>query len=394
VKILLVHNEYGKFSGEEVVVENLSQLLNENGHEVVYFRRSSAEIPQMFLGNTRAFLNGIYSFSSRNTMRQYLRRHKPDIVHVHNVFPLISPSVFGQCRQAGIPVVMTVHNYRLACPSGLHMVADQVCEKCRNGREYWCVINNCEAHLLKSLGYALRNYVARKLRLFKSSVTIYACITQFQKQRLIAEGFSEQRLAVLPNFAGKVDANGPNGLGSYVGFIGRVSSEKGVETLLQAAEMLPDVSFKAAGAYEKMPDLLKKATGNFEFLGAISRVNVSRFYSRSRLIVVPSIWFEGFPNVIVEAMMHGKPVIASRIGGIPEIVADDAGILLFEPGDAGDLVEKIQYLWDRPQLCQKIGQTFREKAVREYSVEKYYRRLMGIYEKAIELGPGGPPGLW
>jgi glycosyltransferase involved in cell wall biosynthesis len=389
MKILLVHNEYGKFSGEEAVVENLSQLLNENGHEVAHFRRSSAEIPQMFLGNVRAFFNGIYSLSSRSNMSRYLRNHKPDIVHVHNVFPLISPSVLGPCRQAGIPVLMTVHNYRLACPSGLHMAANQVCEKCRDGREYWCLLNNCEAHLFKSLGYALRNYVARKLRLFKRNVTIYACITQFQKQRLIAEGFSEQRLAVLPNFTGKVDANGANVLGSYVGFIGRVSSEKGVDTLMRAAEILPDISFKAAGAYEKMPDLPKRAVGNFEFLGAISRVNVGRFYSHSRLVVVPSIWFEGFPNVIVEAMMYGKPVIASRIGGIPEIVADDAEILLFEPGEADDLAEKIRYLWDRPQLCRKIGQTFREKAVREYSPQKYYERLIAVYKKAIELGPGG-----
>jgi glycosyltransferase involved in cell wall biosynthesis len=273
------------------------------------------------------------------------------------------------------------------------MVADQVCEKCRNGREYWCVLNNCEAHLFKSLGYALRNYVARKLRLFKSSVTMYTCMTQFQKQRLVAEGFSERRLAILPNLARSVDGNGADGSGSYVGFIGRISPEKGVETLMQAAEMLPDVRFKAAGAYEAMPYLPKKAAKNFEFLGAISRESTKWFYSQSRLIVVPSIWFEGFPTVIVEAMMHGKPVIASRIGGIPEIVADDMGVLLFEPGKVNDLAKKIRYLWDRPQLCHQIGKNFREKAVQEYSVKKYYGRLMGIYQKAIELGPCGTPCL-
>jgi len=186
--VCVVHNEYGIFSGEEAVVENQAKLLRDNGHEVIRFFRSSAEISEMQLGKLRAFFSGIYSLSSKRALRKFLTEYKPDVVHVHNVFPLISPSVLSECRKAGVPVVMTVHNYRLVCPNGLLMFDGQICEKCCSSREYQCLLNNCEASFFKSLGYFLRNYIARKLKLFKNNVTIYACLTEFQKQRLINAG--------------------------------------------------------------------------------------------------------------------------------------------------------------------------------------------------------------
>ena len=165
MNIVSVHNAYAKFSGEEAVVQNIRRLLEENGHKVFPFMRSSAEIPRMWLGNERAFFSGIYSWSSKNALRRCLEEFKPDIVHVQNVFPLISPSVLGECRRFGVPVVMTTHNFRLICPNGLFMTDGEVCEKCSGGREYWCVLRNCQRNLFKSFGYALRNYVSRKRRM-------------------------------------------------------------------------------------------------------------------------------------------------------------------------------------------------------------------------------------
>ena len=138
-----------------------------------------------------------------------------------------------------------------------------------------------------------------------------------------------------------------------------------------------------------MPELLNSVPDNFEFCGHIGRDNISSFYDNSRISVMCSIWYEGFPSTILEPMMQGKPIIASRIGGIPEIVDEGVTGLLFEPGNADDLAEKIRYLWDNPELCEKLGRAGREKALREYSPQKYYQHLMAVYEKAIELGPGG-----
>lgn len=388
MRILIVHNEYGKFSGEEAVVQSLSQLLEEHGHQVHYFSRSSAAIPGMRLGNIRAFFSGIYSFSSRNAMRRCLREFTPDIVHVHNVFPLISPSVLGVCRRAGVPVVMTVHNYRLVCPNGLHMNDGHICEKCCGGREYHCLLNNCEGSYFKSLGYFLRNYFARKFCLFKRNVLMFACLTEFQRQRLIEEGFDAAKIVVIPNMVDDGSIEPSKSVGDYVGFVGRVSPEKGVDTLVEAARDLPEIMFKAAGVFDRMKVLVADSPENFEFIGPVKHEKISEFYKSSRLVVLPNICFEGFPMILPEAMLSAKPIIASRIGGIPEIVDDGKAGLLFEPGNHEDLARKIKKLWDNPELCRKMGQAGREKALREYSSEKYYSHLMAVYEKAIDFSAG------
>ena len=393
MRVLVVHNEYGGFSGEEAGVERQAELLREHGHEIVFFRRRSADINDLFLGRARAFFSGIYSFSSKKVMQGLLREYRPDIVHIHNLFPLISPSVLGVCRKAGVPVVMTVHNYRLVCPNGLHMSKGryEICEKCCGGREYWCIIRNCEQSYAKSLGYALRGYVARRLGFFKKNVTVFECLTEFQRNRLITEGHPMESLQVVPNMYpmdAEILGSLPD-LGHFAAYVGRISPEKGVELLLSAAEQLPSTPFRLAGNYNAMPHLVRRASRNVSFLGNLNKQVLSRFYAESRFVILCSTWFEGFPMTIVEAMVHARAVIAPRIGGLPEIVADGITGLLFEPGDAEDLAEKIQYLWDRPDLCRQMGQAGQEKACREYSPEKHYDRLMAVYKKAIKLGPGG-----
>lgn len=391
MKVLFVHNDYGAFSGEEIVLKSQVQLLQEHGHEVFWFRRGSSEIDSMFLGKIRAFFSGIYSYRSRNDMRTLLKRIQPEIVHVHNVFPLISPSVFLAFAETRVPVAMTVHNYRLVCPNGLHLPKGgrEICEKCCRGSEYWCVLRNCEQSLPKSLGYALRTYVARRLGFFRKNVTLFACLTEFQRKRLIAEGYPAERLQVVPNM---YPADTETGIdrercGDFVAYVGRISPEKGIKLLLSAAESLWNIPFRLAGSYNAMPEFVDCAPANVAFLGNVDREHLPKFFSQSRFLVLCSTWFEGFPMAILEAMVHAKPVICSRIGGLPEIVDDGVTGLLFEPGNAVELAEKIRYLWHRPDLCRQMGLAGREKALREYSPGKYYERLMEVYKKAMKLGP-------
>lgn len=390
MKICLIHNAYGKVSGEEIVVAGIERLLREHGHDVSLLSRSSAELDGSRFGKAKAFFTGVYNFSSKLSLRRLLRRQRPDIVHVHNLFPLISPSVLGECRRAGIPVVMTVHNYRLVCPNGLHMVHGRICEECVGGREYRCAANRCEGSFFKSAGYALRNFVARKMRFFHNNVTMYAALTDFQRRRLIAAGFAADRITVLPNMvAGEPPADSSE-RGEHVGYVGRISPEKGIPVLLEAARQHPEVRFRAAGAYDRMTHLLDQASSNFGFSGHLGPAELADFYRDSKIVVLPSTCFEGFPTVLVEAMLHGKPVICSRIGGLSEIVEDGVTGLLFEPGNAQDLSAKIAQLWEHPELARQMGRAGRAKALREYGVDRYYERLLSIYRKAIELGPGGP----
>ena len=387
MRILIVHNDYGNFSGEEAGVQRQVQLLTNMAHHVSRFSRSSAQIPHMRFGRVRAFFSGIYSLASRKVMRELLQEHKPDIVHIHNLFPWISPAILPECRRAGVPVVMTVHNYRLICPNGLHMPKTglEICEKCCGGHEYWCILKNCEGSLPKSLGYAIRNYVARKARFYLDNISMYACLTNFQRDRLVSEGYPSDRIAVVPNMAHGIATARERSLGEYVGFAGRLAPEKGVDVLLRAVRSLSQIPFAVAGDCSNTHDMVQNTTANVKFHGHIPCDRISDFYRASRMIVLPSMWFEAFPLVLIEAMLHAKPVIASRIGGLPEIVDDSVTGLLFEPGNAEDLAEKIGHLWARPDLCRGMGQAGRQKALREYSPEKHYARLMAVYEKALKF---------
>lgn len=385
MRVVIVHNEYGKFSGEEAVVRGQANLLQSKGHKVSRFTRSSVEIPNMFLGNARAFFSGIYSFSSKKAMQCLLDEYHPDVVNVHNVFPLISPSILSACRESSVPVVMTVHNYRLVCANGLHLHKRtlEICERCCGGREYWCFLQNCECSYARSIGYFLRNYVARRFRLFLDNVSLYICLTEFHKRRLISEGFPEDRLHVIPNMYREYVNNNYGQLGEYVGFVGRISLEKGIGCLLEASRRLGTIPFKVAGELRNISEMATLSPRNLEFFGHISSKRISAFYQQSRLIILPSIWFEGFPMVLIEAMLHARPIVASRIGGLSEIVDDGVNGLLFEPGNLEELMEKIQYLWERPAMCREMGEAGRKKALREYSPEKYYERLMAVYKKVL-----------
>jgi len=388
VKICIVHNEYGKFSGEEAVVINQTDLLKQHGHTVCRFVRSSAELPEIPFGRLRAFWGGIYNPFAKKAFKLFLKKENPDLVHIHNLYPLISPSILEACRESALPVVMTVHNYRLVCPTGLFMskphATESVCEKCAGGQEYWCIFRNCEGSYFKSIGYAARTWFARIRRLYLNNVTLYISPSNFQKQKLVSNGYPEGRIRVIPNMS-ELSVNLGENIGDYVGFVGRVSPEKGISTLISAANKLPTVSFKAAGSYSEMESLASETPDNLAFLGQLDRGQVDDFFKDCRMAVVCSIWYETFGLVLIEAMLNGKPVIASRIGGIPDIVEDGVTGLLFEPGNADDLATKILYLWERPELCRQMGEAGREKALREYSPDKYYQRLLCVYDEAMQV---------
>lgn len=388
MKIILVHNEYGKYSGEESVVESQIQLLEGHGHQVCPFTRSSAELDDMRFGRLYGFCCGIYNPLSVRSFRQFLIDQIPDIIHIHNLYPLISPAVLHVCNDFNIPVVMTLHNYRLICPNGMFLTKGKICESCKSGREYWCVLKNCEGSIAKSLGYALRNFVARIRKSYLDNVDVFAALTDFQRQKLVSEGYPADRVAVVPNMCDAGGITHTNELGEYVGYVGRVSPEKGVNLLVKVAEKHPDIPFQAAGAYSKAPELVHKAPTNFKFLGHLQRNRVDTFIEQSRFIVLSSIWYEGFPMILVEAMLQGRPVVASRLGGIPEIVEDGVTGLLFEAGNTEDLAQKVRFLWDHPCICRKMGEAGREKALREYTSKAYYIRLIEVYQKAQNLCRG------
>jgi len=384
MKVLMVHNAYGKFSGEEAVVRDIKSVLKLNNHVVISFERNSAELNDIKLGAVRAFFSGLYNPFSRNKFKRLLEDERPDIVHIHNLFPLISPSILSAVTKLGIPVVMTVHNYRLDCPNGLYYSNNEICEYCHGGKEYWCVLRNCEQSYLKSLGYALRNWMARVRRAYLDNITIYACLTDFQRNKLALAGYPLERLSIIPNMVQILESKVMDDEKQYVGFVGRMSKEKGISVLVDSAKLCSDIPCAAAGGYDTLPNLENHVPDNFKLLGHCNPSELAGAYQSARFVVLPSVWYEGFPTVLVEAMLHGKAIICSNIGGLPDIVDDGVTGLLVKPGNSKDLAEKIRYLWEHPDVCNKMGQAGRNKALKEYSGQKYYKRLMEVYNKALK----------
>lgn len=255
---------------------------------------------------------------------------------------------------------------------------------CKGGREYWCALLNCRRKIAASVAYSFRSIFARALGLYKENVTLFILLSSFGRRQLIDAGFPGDRMILLPNAVPVPDSYADPSRGEYIAFAGRISDEKGVDTLLSAAG-ITGLPVCLAGDYSARPDLAKAGGANVTFVGQLGRKELDNFYRKARCLVMPSRCFEMMPIVLIEAMSYGLPVIASDIGGLPEIVDDEVTGLLFEPGNGEDLANRIKRLWSDPDLCRRMGQAGRAKAIREYSEDVYFRRLINIYNRATEI---------
>jgi len=385
MKILLVHNDYGKYSGEEAVVDKMAVMLGGLGHDVAQLRMSTAGARESLTGKIHGFLAGLYCPSGIRAMREALRREKPDVVNVHNLYPFISPAALRECKKAGVPVVMTIHNFRLICPTGLFMRDAKPCELClQKGNEWGCIRHNCEHSMLKSIGYAARNAVARTRRHYVDCVDRFACITAFQRRKLIEAGFPEHKIVVIPN---AVDAKETPSyrLGDYVAFSGRLSGEKGVDMIIEVARRHPEIPFRLAGAVRDK-ELVDNLPENVRIMGHLSGDAFERFNADARFFVMASRCYEGFPMAILEAASYGKPMITPDHGGFSEIIGkgDERVGLLFEPNKVEALESKVVALWQTPSEVVRLGRAAFCKLTREYTTEVISRKWNALLILAAE----------
>ena len=386
MKVLYIHNDYYRPSGEEHAAEALVSLLQDNGHRVSWYRRGSAELDKIFMGSLRAPFLSVYNPVAVRVVRSMIRDQKPDIIQVQNLYPLISQAVLKAIKEEKVPLVMRCPNYRLFCPTGLfYDSSGNVCEKCTGpGHELWCIRKDCMQNIGKSAGYALRNFVARSTDIFRKYVDVFIVQSDFQLKKFSEFGIPEEKIAVLPGITPEVNSTfSERKPGSLVSFIGRVSREKGIDDFLAAAANMPDIRFAVAGNLpEGQPAI--KASPNVEWKGFLSGNELDELYQSSVVIVVPSKCFEGFPNVIVRAMNHSKPVIATNLGGMPEIIEHGVNGLLYPPGDIDALVSYIRQIVSDPEKSTNMGIRGNEKAKRDYSKEVIYSKLIKIYSQALE----------
>ncbi|MFI3268097.1 MAG: glycosyltransferase family 4 protein [Rikenellaceae bacterium] len=346
MRVLLVHNNYGAHSGEESVVDLMAKMYASLGYEVEQYRKSTEAIQHNFKGKISAFVKGIFPKMNVKEFADVFDKFKPDVVHVHNLYPFIGPAILKYCKQNGSKVIMTIHNYRLMCPTGLFMRNSRPCERClEKGDEWSCVKYNCEHSLLKSLGYALRNRVARRNRYYLDNIDKYCCLTHFQREKLIEAGFDAKKIEVIPNSCSNQEANLSTEIGDYIGYCGRLSEEKGIDMIFEVARRNPNITFKFAGAARTdMGDI----PDNCVLLGHMSGEEFKDFIRNARFLVMASRWYEGFPMAILDAISFGKSVVVPRHGGFTEIVENDKNPigLLFKPNETDDLELKVVSLWN------------------------------------------------
>jgi glycosyltransferase involved in cell wall biosynthesis len=389
MRIVLVHNTYRQAGGEDVVFLSEKQLLERAGHTVIPYVRSNTALRDASLADRIGIASRmIWSQETRQSFAAILDAESPDIVHVHNTFMVISPSIYSACSERGIPVVQTLHNFRLLCPASSFFRDGVVCEECVDHSLFRSVLHGCYRNSRRATGaVALMLAAHRALGTLQASVTRYIALTGFAKERFVAAGFPSEKFVVKPNFADPDPGERP-GAGEYALFIGRVDQTKGTRVLLDAWERLPmRYPLQVVGDGPDRPWMEARVRelklSEVTFRGRLSRPEAVEMVKGARFTIVPSTWYEGFPMCIVESFACGTPVLCSRLGGMSEIVNDQVTGLHFNPSDPQDLAKKVQWAWNHPLELACMGRMARRKYEADYTAEKNYSLLMEIYEQAI-----------
>ena len=385
MNILAVHNYYQIAGGEDAVLNNECKLLASKANTVEHVSVNNDHIVSMS-AKINAMFGVIFSWAQLFKFKCILRTKKPDVVHVHNYFPVISPAVFYACKSTQTPVVHTLHNYRAVCPTSLLMHGGKINEQSLIGTSWWAVPKRVyKDSYVGTLALSLMVETHKRLGTWQVKVDRYIALTEFSKNKYIEAGWPKDKICVKPNFSydpylGALEVPKKGG---YALFVGRLSEEKGVDILFD--------SWRGATAKLKvvgdgpLKEYVKSETSKcIEFLGRKDKAEVLDLVRNADFIIMPSTWYEGFPMVLVEAFSCGTPALVSRLGSMAEVVEDGVTGLHFEAGNAQDLAEKAQRLMDNPEYTREMGKNARKEYLAKYTPEKNYEMIMDIYQQAIE----------
>ncbi len=405
MKILLINKFLYPKGGDAVSTLETGRLLSKKGHEVTFWgmehpKNQNFAYKEYFISyvdynkplslfkQLRSSLKILYSLEAKSKINNLLENWKPDIVHLNNFAHQISPSVLDVLKKYKIPTVITMHDYKLVCPTYSMLLDGKPCERCKNGKYYYCFINKCAKNSkVKSFVNTLEMYLHHKVLKIYNKIDIFISPSKFLMNKVREMGFIK-KIVYLPNFV-DLEKYKP----SYdfknrtIIYFGRLSKEKGIDTFISAVKNLNVVlKIVGSGLYEdKLKNRVKvENISNVYFLGYKEERELIDIVRKSSFVVIPSECYENNPMSVLESFVIGKPVVGARIGGIPELVIDGKTGVTFESGNAQDLREKINYLLANPKIVVEMGRNAREFVEKNFSSEKHYKKLMRIYRTAIE----------
>lgn len=391
MRILVVHNRYQVRGGEDEVCDSERRLLQAHGHEVDLYEEHNDKLAT--LNPVQTAINAVWSSHTHGAVQQLLSQKKYDIVHVHNFLPLISPSVYYAAKENNVPVVQTLHNYRLLCPNSLFFRDGKVCEDCLGKALPLAGIQHgCYRQSRNATGMVVAmNSVHRAMKTWSETVDRYIALTEFVRQKYVEGGLPANKIRVKPNFVNP-DPGVGNGAGNYAIYVGRLSVEKGLDTLLEAWKTIGDrLPLKIVGD-GPLSDMVTSAIAqnpSIEWLGRQPMQTVYELMGEAKLLVFPSKWYETFGLVAIEAFAKGTPVIAANIGGISELVEAEKTGLLFEPGNGRSLTNAVEWMLNHPADVAKMRTQARQQYEAKYTAATNYSFLIDIYQQLIQRQPAG-----
>jgi len=412
MRLLLLHNHYGWAGGEDRTFADEVALLREHGHEVVEHVVDNRNVlAKGRLATLLVLRRATWSRRSYNRIRKLIEEAGPELVHVHNFWYVLSPSVLGACHDAGVPVVLRLPNFRLLCPGAVLLNKDgRPCQDCVEAGPALGVERRCyHDSWLASKAVARMIEYNRKRGTWQNDVDLYLVPSQFCREVFVRGGFPTNKIVVKPNFVTDPSLH-HGGHGAHGGsqsissssqeqahghralFVGRLSREKGLKTLFAAWKKvqteIPEAELRLVGDGPMLEELQGLATGlNVSFAGRVEGDELYREIEAARFTVLPSECYETFGRVVVESYACGRPVVVSNIGGPAELVRDGETGLLFEPGNAEDLAAKLTRFVGDPDTCVNLGRAGRDEYLAKYTPETNYLQLMAAYEEAMERHP-------
>ncbi len=337
-------------------------------------------------------MNTIWSKSVYNDLKTLLKKERPDVAHFHNIWYQISPSVYYACGDAGVPVVQTLHNFRIFCANGLLLKHGEICEECIGKMPWRSVKYGCyRGSRIYSVPVALAEAIHKFKDTWSDRIDAYVALTEFGKKKFIECGLPEEKIFIKPNFLADPPDPDYSG-GNCAVFLGRLSREKGADILLNAFTILRTklhislpLKIAGEGPIRKNLENIVQTEGiaGIEFLGNRTFSECMQLLATAKFIIMPAVCYENFPMVIRESFSCGKPVIASDLGAMAAIVEDGKTGLLFEPGNPADLAAKIKWMLENEDACIQMGRNARTEFEAKYTAEKNFDMLMHIYQKAV-----------
>lgn len=403
MRILLVNKYYYLRSGTERYLLNLKRLLEAHGHTVeVFAMQHPRNLPATYARDfapyidyrqspsayIRAAIRVIWSPHAARQITRVLDNFSPDIVHLFNIYHHLSPSILIPIAQRGFPVVQTLNDYKLICPNYLLYTRDTPCIHCRNGCYFQAVRHRClHGSLSWSVLAAVEMTLHKARHVYERHVATFIAPSTFVRIMVQAFGVSADQLHHVPYFFFPQDFAASQADGGYCTYVGRLSHEKGLPTLVRAMRRAPQVQLLIVGEGPVRAPLEKlveqEKLDNVRFSGYLSGQALERALSQARFTILPSEWYEVFGQSILESFAVGKPVVAARIGGIPELIDEGVDGLLFTPGAEDELAACLRRLWDDPVGTRQMGLNGRRKVLAQYTPENHYRQLYPLYERLV-----------